>query len=72
VAKRAAALLNPTILAAPKAPGNKATLAMEALLDAEHDALTHKAIDLAKAGDIAALRLALSGSCHPARIDRWL
>jgi hypothetical protein len=53
----------------PKGSRNKATLAMEALLDGEHDALTRKAIDLAKAGDIAALRLCLERLLPP-RKDR--
>ena len=41
---------------------NRATLAIEALLEGEGEALTRKAIELAKAGDMAALRLCL---------DRW-
>jgi Family of unknown function (DUF5681) len=46
---------------AGKAKGtrNKVTLAIEALLDGEAEALTRKAIELAKAGDMAALRLCL-------------
>ena len=36
---------------------NRATLAIEALLEGEGEALTRKAIELAKAGDMAALRL---------------
>ena len=53
----------------PKGSRNKATLAMEALLDGEHDVLTRKAIDLAKRGDIAALRLCLERLLPP-RKDR--
>ena len=53
----------------PRGSRNKATLAMEALLDGEHDALTRKAIDLAKGGDIAALRLCLERLLPP-RKDR--
>jgi hypothetical protein len=46
---------------AGKAKGtrNKVTLAIEALLDGEAEALTRKAIELAKAGDILALRLCM-------------
>ena len=53
----------------PRGSRNKATLAMEALLDGEHDVLTRKAIDLAKRGDIAALRLCLERLLPP-RKDR--
>ena len=44
-----------------RVPGsrNAATRAMEALLDGESDALTRKAIEMAKGGDMAALRLCL-------------
>jgi hypothetical protein len=38
---------------------NRATLAIEALLEGEGEALTRKALELAKAGDMAALRLCL-------------
>lgn len=48
---------------------NKATLAAERLLDGEADALTRKAIDLAKGGDVQALRLCLE-RLLPARKDR--
>jgi Family of unknown function (DUF5681) len=56
---------------AGKAKGtrNAATLAMEALLDGQAEALTQKAIDLALAGDITALRLCLV-RVLPARKDR--
>jgi Family of unknown function (DUF5681) len=40
----------------PKGTRNKTTLAVEALLDGEAETLTRKAIELAKAGDLAALR----------------
>lgn len=43
----------------PKGTRNKATLAAEALLEGEAEALTRKAIELALAGDGAALRLCL-------------
>ena len=56
---------------AGKAKGtrNKVTLAIEALLDGEAEALTRKAIELAKAGDIAALRLCMDRLAPP-RKDR--
>src|SRR4030088_305143 len=56
---------------AGKAKGtrNRATLALEELLDGQAEALTQKAIDLALTGDIAALRLCLD-RILPARKDR--
>ena len=48
---------------------NKVTLAIEALLDGEAEALTRKAIELAKAGDMAALRLCMDRLAPP-RKDR--
>lgn len=62
----------------PFAPGNpgkakgtrhKTTLAIEALLDGEAEKLTKKAIDLAMAGDITALRLCMD-RLAPVRRDR--
>jgi Family of unknown function (DUF5681) len=53
----------------PKGTRNAITLAMEALLDGESDALTRKAIELAKAGDLQALRLCLERILPP-RKDR--
>jgi hypothetical protein len=53
----------------PKGARNKATLAAEALLDGEAEAITRKAIELAKAGDITAIRLCLE-RIIPARRDR--
>ncbi len=53
----------------PKGARNRATLAAERLLDGEADALTRKAIDLAKQGDTTALRLCLE-RILPARKDR--
>ena len=52
-----------------KRPGtrNRATLAAEALLDGEAEALTRKAIEMAKQGDIAALRLCLDRIVPPRR-----
>ena len=48
---------------------NKATLAVEALLDGEVEGLTRKVIDLALDGDTTALRLCLDRLCPP-RKDR--
>jgi hypothetical protein len=53
----------------PKGARNKATLALEMLLDGQAQALTQKAVDLALAGDITALRLCLD-RILPARKDR--
>jgi hypothetical protein len=52
-----------------KGSRNQMTLAMEALLDGESEALTRKAIDLALSGDITALRLCLDRVLPP-RKDR--
>jgi hypothetical protein len=53
----------------PKGTRNATTLAMEALLDGESATLTRKAIELAKAGDMQALRLCLDRILPP-RKDR--
>ena len=53
----------------PKGARHKATMAAEALLDNEAEALTRKAIDRAKEGDSVALRLCLE-RILPARKDR--
>jgi Family of unknown function (DUF5681) len=53
----------------PKGARNRSTLALETLLDGQAEALTQKAIDLALAGDMAALRLCLD-RILPARKDR--
>ena len=53
-----------------KASGRRSTtLALESLLDGQAEALTQKAIDLALAGDMAALRLCLDRILPP-RKDR--
>ena len=44
----------------PKGTRHKTTLAMEALLDGEGEAITRKAVEMALSGDATALRLALS------------
>ncbi len=46
---------------------HRATLAAEALLDGEAQALTRKAIELALSGDIAALRLCMERLLAPAK-----
>jgi hypothetical protein len=54
---------------AGKRPGtrNRATMAAEALLDGEAEALTRKAIEMAKQADITALRLCLDRVVAPRR-----
>ena len=52
----------------PKGARNKVTLAVEALLEGQHEALTQAAIDKALEGDGAALRLCLD-RIAPARKD---
>ena len=53
----------------PKGARNRATRLAEALLEDEAVALVRKAIDLAKAGDITALRLCLE-RLIPRRVER--
>jgi hypothetical protein len=53
----------------PKGARNRSTLAAEALLDGEAEALTRKAIELALAGEPTALRLCME-RLLPARRDR--
>jgi Family of unknown function (DUF5681) len=53
----------------PKGSRNVTTVALETLLDGQAAALTQKAIDLALAGDMAALRLCLDRILPP-RKDR--
>ena len=52
-----------------KGTRNRTTLAVEALLDGEAETLTRKAIELAKRGDLAALRVCLDRIVPP-RKDR--
>ena len=52
----------------PKGARHKTTLAIEALLEGQHEALTQKAISMALAGDTVALRLCLD-RIAPARKD---
>jgi len=51
----------------PVGARHKTTLAVEALLDGEADTLTRKAIELAQAGDLTALRLCLDRIAPPRR-----
>ena len=51
----------------PAGSRNKATIALEALLDGEGDAIMHKAIELAKAGSETALRLCMDRLIPPRR-----
>jgi hypothetical protein len=53
----------------PKGARNRATVAVEAMLDGEAEAITRAAIDLAKAGDTVALRMCLDRIAPP-RKDR--
>jgi hypothetical protein len=53
----------------PKGLRNRATLALEALLDGEAEELIRKAIELAKNGDMSAIRLCLDRIIPP-RKDR--
>ena len=55
----------------PKGARHKATLAIESLLDGEHEAITRKAIDLAKGGDMSAIRLCMDRLAPP-RKDRHI
>jgi hypothetical protein len=51
----------------PTGSRNKATLAIDALLDGEAEELTRKAITLAKAGDMQALKLCMDRIVPPRR-----
>jgi hypothetical protein len=53
----------------PKGSRNVATLACEALLDGQAEALTQKAIEMALAGDVVAMKLCLE-RIYPPRKDR--
>ena len=54
----------------PKGARNKTTVAMEKLLDDDAATITSKAIELAKNGDLTALRLCLEERIIPPRKDR--
>ena len=49
----------------PKGSRNKTTLAVQALLDGESEEITRKAIEMAKAGDMTAIRLVLERILPP-------
>ena len=49
----------------PKGSLNRVTLAIQSLLDGEGEELTRKAIELAKEGDLTALKLCLERICPP-------
>jgi len=51
----------------PKGSRNRTTLAVEALLEGEAEALTRVCIERAKAGDNVALRIAMERICPPLR-----
>jgi hypothetical protein len=53
----------------PAGSRNHATLACEALLEGQAEALTQKAVDMALAGDVTALKLCIERIC-PVRRDR--
>ncbi|WP_374572795.1 hypothetical protein [Phenylobacterium sp.] len=53
----------------PKGARHKVTLAVEELLDGEAEKLTRKAIDMALAGDVVALKMCID-RLAPARRDR--
>ncbi len=53
----------------PKGSRNKATLAMEALLEGEAEVIARKAVEMAKEGDTTAIRLCMD-RLLPARKDR--
>lgn len=49
----------------PKGSRHATTIAIEALLDGEAEAITRKAIEAAKAGDMVAIRLVMDRICPP-------
>jgi hypothetical protein len=51
----------------PKGSRNKTTLAVEALLDGEAEAITRKAIEKAKGGDMIAIRLCMDRLVPPVK-----
>jgi hypothetical protein len=55
----------------PKGSRHKTTLAIEKLLDGEGEEITRKAIDLAKGGDMGAIRICLDRLAPP-RKDRHI
>lgn len=55
----------------PKGSRSRAHLTLDAILEGEAEAITRKAIELAKAGDTVALRMCLDRLCPPRR-DRHI
>jgi Family of unknown function (DUF5681) len=53
----------------PSGSRNKARIALESLLDGEAEGLTRKAVEMALAGDMTAMRLCME-RIYPARKDR--
>ncbi|MBN9454273.1 MAG: hypothetical protein J0I42_20240 [Bosea sp.] len=53
----------------PKGARNKTTLAMEAIMEADAEAMTRKLVELANAGDMTAMRICMD-RLYPARRDR--
>jgi hypothetical protein len=51
----------------PKGSRNKTTLALEALLDGEAEAITRKAVEMALDGDVTAMRLVMDRIMPPRR-----
>jgi hypothetical protein len=51
----------------PKGSRNKTTLAVDALLDGEAEAITRKAIEKAKGGDMTAIRICLDRLTSPVK-----
>lgn len=51
----------------PKGTRNKTTLAVEALLDGEAEAITRKAVEMALEGDVTAMRLVMDRIMPPRR-----
>ena len=51
----------------PKGSRNKTTLAVEALLDGEAEAITRKAVEKAKGGDMTAIRLCMDRLVPPVK-----
>jgi hypothetical protein len=54
----------------PEGSRNKATITLQALLDSEGEAITRKAIELAKKGDATAMRLVIERLIPPTRERR--
>ena len=51
----------------PEGSRNKATIALQSLLDAEGEKITRRAIEMALEGDVTAMRLVMERLIPPAR-----